>query len=166
MAISDIEGSIQSLSLPCCYLWLCLCLCLTPHCLISVSWNISFFFLCSRLFQLVLLQQPPPKAKEVSQNCQKCKGKKKENSQWGTGKSKEKAAADAVALKKEKVEVAPFVNPTPKGEKKDRSKIRFADAYHPVAVEAAWQDWWEASGFYKGRHPEQAMDKSPEEKFV
>jgi tRNA synthetases class I (I, L, M and V) len=23
-----------------------------------------------------------------------------------------------------------------------------ADAYYPTAVEAAWQDWWEASGFY------------------
>jgi valyl-tRNA synthetase len=104
-------------------------------------------------------------SKNALKKLAKGKGKKKEKPQWGTGKSKEKAAAEAVALKKEKAEVAPFVNPTPKGEKKDLSKIPFADAYHPVAVEAAWQDWWEASGFYKG-HPEHAMDKPAEEKFV
>ena len=59
----------------------------------------------------------------------------------------------------------PFVNPTPKGEKKDMSKLPFADAYHPAAVEAAWQDWWEACGFYEG-NPEEAMGKSQDEKFV
>lgn len=41
-----------------------------------------------------------------------------------------------------------FVNPTPKGAKKDLSLLPMADAYYPTAVEAAWQDWWEASGFY------------------
>jgi valyl-tRNA synthetase len=45
------------------------------------------------------------------------------------------------------------------------TKLPFADAYYPTAVEAGWQDWWEASGFYKG-DPEQAMGKSADEKFV
>jgi hypothetical protein len=40
-----------------------------------------------------------------------------------------------------------------------------ADAYYPKAVEAAWQDWWEASGFYKG-DPQLAMGKPKDEKFI
>ena len=40
-----------------------------------------------------------------------------------------------------------------------------ADGYHPDAVEAAWQDWWEASGFYSCE-PKAAEGKKPEEKFV
>jgi tRNA synthetases class I (I, L, M and V) len=39
------------------------------------------------------------------------------------------------------------------------------DGYHPSAVEAAWQDWWEASGFYSC-DPKLAMEKPKEEKFV
>lgn len=39
------------------------------------------------------------------------------------------------------------MNNTPKGQKKDTS-APMLDQYHPVAVEAAWNDWWEASGFY------------------
>ena len=45
------------------------------------------------------------------------------------------------------------------------SKIPFADAYYPTAVEAGWQEWWEAAGYYKG-NPEYAMGKSTDEKFV
>jgi valyl-tRNA synthetase len=45
------------------------------------------------------------------------------------------------------------------------AKTPFADAYHPRAVEAGWQDWWEEAGFYKGQ-PEQAMGRPSEEKFV
>ena len=40
-----------------------------------------------------------------------------------------------------------------------------ADAYHPKAVEAAWQDWWEAAGFYKG-NASQAMGKPTDERFI
>ena len=39
------------------------------------------------------------------------------------------------------------------------------DAYHPKAVEAAWQDWWEASGFYSC-DPKYAEGKPDDEKFV
>lgn len=88
--------------------------------------------------------------------------KKKEKPQWGPGKKNE-AKKDNAA---EKVKKEPFVNPTPKGEKKDMKTLPFADAYYPTAVEAAWQDWWEASGFYKG-DPEYAMTKKgPDEKFI
>jgi hypothetical protein len=79
--------------------------------------------------------------------------------QWGDGSDK----------KKEKKVLPPkapeFVNMTPKGEKKDLSKIPMADAYHPKAVEAAWQDWWEASGYYSCDHA-LAEGKSDDEKFV
>jgi valyl-tRNA synthetase len=88
----------------------------------------------------------------------KGKKQKKEKPQWGTGKKKE-------AKKKEVKQKEPFVNPTPKGEKKDMAKIPFADAYDPEAVEAGWQDWWELSGFYKG-DTEAAMGRPADEKFV
>jgi valyl-tRNA synthetase len=40
-------------------------------------------------------------------------------------------------------------------------------ADHPSAVEAAWQDWWEASGYYTC-HPKDALPKkaSEGERFV
>ena len=82
---------------------------------------------------------------------------KKEKPQWGESKKEKKVKA--APPKKE------FVNTTPKGEKKDLSKIPMADSYHPAAVEAAWQDWWEAKGFYSC-DPEFAMQKTKEEKFV
>jgi valyl-tRNA synthetase len=32
------------------------------------------------------------------------------------------------------------------------------DGYHPSAVEAAWQDWWEASGYYRAT-PKESGEK-------
>jgi len=93
--------------------------------------------------------------KKLAKN--KGKKQKKEKPQWGTGKKKE--------VKKEVEPKEPFVNPTPKGEKKDLSKIPFADAYDPEAVEAGWQDWWEASGYYKG-DAAAAMGRPDDEKFI
>ena len=104
--------------------------------------------------------EQPKLSKNQLKKLAKGKGKKqkKDKPQWGTGKKKE-------SKKKEAPPKPPFVNPTPKGEKKDLSKIPFADAYDPEAVEAAWQDWWEASGFYKG-DAEAAMGRPADEKFV
>jgi hypothetical protein len=87
------------------------------------------------------------------------KGKgKKEKIDWNQPKEK----------KEKKVKAAPtkpkFVNTTPKGQKKDLS-APMDDGYHPSAVEAAWQDWWEASGYYSC-DPATAMNKPAEEKFV
>ncbi|KAL8297487.1 hypothetical protein RB597_006538 [Gaeumannomyces tritici] len=61
-------------------------------------------------------------------------------------KAKEKAKAKA-----EEPALPPYENDTPPGEKK---RIRpFSDphytAYNPVAVEAAWYEWWEKEGFFK-----------------
>ena len=109
-------------------------------------------------------QAGPGGEKKLSKNQLKklAKGKKekKEKPKWGDGSGKKK--------KENKKPAAPefvFVNETPKGEKKDLSKIPMADAYHPKAVEAAWQDWWETAGFYKG-DPQKAMGKPTDEKFI
>lgn len=70
--------------------------------------------------------------------------KDKDPNRWAPKKDKEPAAGK----KKEKKEATPaFVNTTPKGERKDMG-APMAAAYNPAAVEAAWQDWWEASGFF------------------
>ncbi|KAJ7600772.1 tRNA synthetases class I-domain-containing protein [Mycena floridula] len=47
--------------------------------------------------------------------------------------------------KKDEVE---FVNTTPPGQKKDLS-LPMSSGYNPIAIEAAWYDWWEAQGFFK-----------------
>ncbi|KAI0933299.1 hypothetical protein AcV7_004806 [Taiwanofungus camphoratus] len=70
----------------------------------------------------------------------------------------------AKAEKERKAEDAPFVNITPKGEKKDLSQP-MASGYNPIAVESAWYDWWEAQGFFS---PQMAPDGGikPEGVFV
>lgn len=115
---------------------------------------------------------PPPAEggeKKLSKNqlkkLAKGKGKKKkEKPNWGQpGESKKKK--DAEKKKKLALPKPEFVNLTPKGEKKDLSTSPMADAYHPQAVEAAWQDWWEASGFYSC-DPKEAEGRGADEKFV
>ncbi|KAH8105479.1 tRNA synthetases class I-domain-containing protein [Cristinia sonorae] len=61
------------------------------------------------------------------------------------------------AQKEKKEEEAPFVNTTPKGEKKDLSEP-MAAGYNPIAVESAWYDWWEAQGFFA---PQMGPDGKP-----
>ena len=88
---------------------------------------------------------------------------KKEKLPWGDGsKKKEKAA-----VKKEAQPTLSYTNTTPKGQKKDLTQIPMADAYHPQAVEAAWQDWWEASGYYQGNSTKAlAATSNHNDKFV
>mmetsp|Transcript_14060 Transcript_14060/g.31147 ORF Transcript_14060/g.31147 Transcript_14060/m.31147 type:complete len:1038 (+) Transcript_14060:105-3218(+) len=65
--------------------------------------------------------------------------------------SKEEKAAKAAPKKKEPkaaaAAVVPFVNKTPKGDKKDTTEA-MAAGYDPEAVESAWGDWWEKKGFF------------------
>jgi hypothetical protein len=105
--------------------------------------------------------EPKPISKSQLKKLAKGKTKeKKEKPQWGDGsKKKDKAAKKAEAVPPKPV----FVNETPKGQKKVLGPM--AEAYHPAAVEASWQDWWEASGYYKGDATE-ALAKSKEDKFV
>jgi valyl-tRNA synthetase len=53
----------------------------------------------------------------------------------------------------------PYQNDTPPGEKKTIRPFDdpYFSAYHPKAVESAWYEWWEKSGFFK---PE-AVSQSP-----
>ena len=90
-------------------------------------------------------------------------GKKKEKPNWGEAGSGKKAKAKD-AKKKAPPPKREFVNKTPKGEKKDMS-APMEDGYHPHAVEAAWQDWWEAKGYYSC-DPEAAKNRPDDEKFV
>ncbi|KAJ3564931.1 hypothetical protein NP233_g7968 [Leucocoprinus birnbaumii] len=65
-------------------------------------------------------------------------------------------AKDTAPGKKEKAkEEEEFVNTTPKGEKKDVSGPMPA-GYNPLAVEAAWYDWWLESGFFKPQFDQDA----------
>ncbi|XDG07143.1 hypothetical protein ABKA04_006758 [Annulohypoxylon sp. FPYF3050] len=65
-----------------------------------------------------------------------------------TSKNKEKKAK---AQKAEEEVLPPYVEETPAGEKK---RLRSLDdpqlkAYNPIAVESAWYEWWEKSGFFQ-----------------
>ncbi|KAI0067514.1 hypothetical protein BV25DRAFT_1961213 [Artomyces pyxidatus] len=70
----------------------------------------------------------------------------------------------AKAEKEKKEEEAPFVNNTPKGQKKDLSEP-MASGYNPIAVESAWYDWWLAEGFFKPALGPDGLPK-PEGLFV
>ncbi|CAK5273624.1 unnamed protein product [Mycena citricolor] len=66
---------------------------------------------------------------------------------------------------KEKKDVEPpFVNKTPPGEKKDTNEP-MAAGYNPIAVEAAWYDWWLKEGFFRPQFTPDGQIK-PEGLFV
>ena len=69
---------------------------------------------------------------------------------------KEKASAEGAVVVDPGLIARSYVNPTPVGQLKDMS-TPMEPAYKPHAVEASWNDWWEASGYYKG-------ESSPEDK--
>lgn len=84
--------------------------------------------------------------------------KEKDPNRWAPKKEKE-------AKKKEPAAAVPaFVNTTPAGEKKDM-QAPMAAAYNPVAVEAAWQAWWEKQGFFACADAKIKAAK-PDERFV
>ena len=86
-------------------------------------------------------QQPQLSKKQLKKLAKGKLKKDKPKPTWGEpGKKKKDAAASsssAISLPKKE-----YVNDTPKGEKKRLGVME--EAYHPVAVESAWQDWWEA----------------------
>ncbi|KAF4316931.1 hypothetical protein BBO99_00008308 [Phytophthora kernoviae] len=85
--------------------------------------------------------------------------KEKDPNRWAP-KSDKKKKKESPA----KPKVPTFVNDTPKGDKKSMTDPMLA-AYNPVAVEAAWQDWWEASGFFSCSD-EKIKHAKPDERFV
>ena len=74
-------------------------------------------------------------------------------------KARLKALAKAEA---EKADVKAIAPPTPPGEKKILAE-QMARTYNPGDVEAAWQDWWEKSGWY-GCDEKQALKRPADEK--
>eukprot|EP00968_Pinguiococcus_pyrenoidosus_P017365 scaffold1726_cov260-Pinguiococcus_pyrenoidosus.AAC.10 len=84
--------------------------------------------------------------------------KEKDVSKWKTESTKKKPK------KTDHSEAFTFVNTTPAGQKKDMSGEMLA-GYQPKAVEAAWQAWWEASGFCSAQ-PSDVEGRDPAEKFV
>jgi valyl-tRNA synthetase len=65
---------------------------------------------------------------------------------------------------KEKAPEVKYVDETPAGMKKILTN-EFPATYQPSYVEAAWQQWWEKSGFYKPNLQE-ALQRNAEQKFV
>ncbi|KAF5368392.1 hypothetical protein D9758_002352 [Tetrapyrgos nigripes] len=119
---------------------------------------------------------PPPQdgPNPNSKSAAKKEAKRLEKEAKLAAKAVKNAAASAVgavtgekkakAEKKKEEEEAPFVNTTPKGEKKDLSQP-MAAGYNPVAVESAWYDWWNAQGFFSPQFTPDGKIK-PEGLFV
>jgi len=86
---------------------------------------------------------------------------------------KEKRAAEFAALaaaakasdKKKAVDAVAYENTTPAGEKKNVHAAEMTPAYHPQAVEAAWDSWWTAQGYFSA-DPAVAEAAGEEGRFV
>jgi valyl-tRNA synthetase len=95
--------------------------------------------------------------------------KVKDANQWAVdpekkaAKAAEKAAKAAADAERNAAEAAAQVA-TPAGHKKILTK-ELATVYMPEMVEAAWQEWWEASGFYSADAAAGAA-AGPEGRFV
>ena len=79
-------------------------------------------------------------------------------------KAKADKAAEKAAKAAAKSAEAPWVNPTPKGQKKDVSGDMPTE-YLPERVEAAWGEWWEAEGIFSP-DAEEALKKDPDQRFT
>ena len=102
--------------------------------------------------------------------------KKNKGNQWDAGEetktdkskakkaAKLKKAADKKAKEDAKANAAPWINPTPKGQKKDTSG-EMPSEYLPERVEAAWGEWWEEAGVYSPS-AEEALKKDPSDRFT
>ncbi|KAI8632111.1 tRNA synthetases class I-domain-containing protein [Xylariaceae sp. FL1651] len=75
-----------------------------------------------------------------------------------TGSKKEKKVK---AAKVEEEALPPYVEETPPGEKKRLKSLDDPQmkAYNPIAVESAWYEWWEKSGFFKPQFKEDGSVK-------
>eukprot|EP00904_Undaria_pinnatifida_P012931 jgi/Undpi1/8769/HiC_scaffold_25.g11231.m1 len=86
-------------------------------------------------------------------------GKKKEKKQWNPPAT----SSDKPKKEKKKEVIATYDGPRD-GTKKDVSGEMPA-TYQPLYVEAAWQEYWEAAGFYKC-DPAKAASMPEEKKFI
>mmetsp|Transcript_13056 Transcript_13056/g.31187 ORF Transcript_13056/g.31187 Transcript_13056/m.31187 type:complete len:1073 (+) Transcript_13056:718-3936(+) len=74
------------------------------------------------------------------------KEKKDKGAKKAAGKDKGDTAKGKASGAAQEVK-QPFVNPTPKGAKKDLSHA-MESGYDPTVVESAWSDWWEQQGYF------------------
>lgn len=109
----------------------------------------------------------PETGEKISKNAwkkiQKNGGKEKVKKGFGAIGVKANPDKEKKPEKKKKVEEI-FVDNTPAGEKKLLDGV-FPPTYQPKYVEAAWQTWWEKSGYYKP-DVEKALDADYDDKFV
>jgi valyl-tRNA synthetase len=97
-----------------------------------------------------------------------CKGNQWDSKAAGQGENakrkKAAKAAKAKAAAAKAAEQAAWVNPTASGAKKDVSG-EIAREYFPERVEAAWGEWWEASGLFSP-DAQEALRKPESERFT
>ncbi|KAK6363405.1 hypothetical protein TWF730_000836 [Orbilia blumenaviensis] len=104
----------------------------------------------------------PKTAKQLAAEAKKAEKAKKFLEK--KAKSEALAQASQPKAKKEKKEEAPveaYVEETPPGQKKILKPL--GKAYDPIAVESAWNAWWEQEGFFK---PEMKADGKPKDEGV
>ncbi|KAB2574020.1 Aminoacyl-tRNA synthetase class I conserved site [Lasiodiplodia theobromae] len=97
--------------------------------------------------------EKPKTAKQLEKERQKAEKAKK----FAEKEAKKQALAAATtknATKKKtaaKEEIKPYVEETPKGEKKILKSLddEYHKAYIPSVVESAWYDWWEKQGYFE-----------------
>lgn len=82
-------------------------------------------------------------------------------------KQAQQAAPKKQKEKKEEIKLAPYVEETPKGEKKILKPLDddYHKAYIPSIVESAWYDWWEKEGFHEPQYTKDG-DVKPAGSFV
>ncbi|CAI5746338.1 unnamed protein product [Peronospora destructor] len=112
----------------------------------------------------------PPVPAKLSKNAMKKAQRADKNGNTKPKKEKDpnRWAPKSDSKTKKKNETSPkvaFVNRTPKGQKKDINNKSMLASYNPIAVEASWQDWWEASGFFSCSD-EKIRAADPDKRFV
>jgi valyl-tRNA synthetase len=114
---------------------------------------------------------PPPQTEEEEKQVEssnpskKSKKKKKKQKKEATEEESNETAppqptGKSKKSKKPKKEVVVPVDQTPAGQKKDLSG-EMPPEYFPSYVESAWQEWWEASGYYGCDETTVAEDADP-----
>ena len=108
-----------------------------------------------------IAEKEAKKAKAAAKAAAKAKAEeeKKKKEAEGGGEKKKKGKAASGPSEEDKLALESALK-TPKGEKKDLVDTPMAKSYNPVAVEAAWYEWWEKCGMFT---PEMGTNKP---KFV
>ncbi len=99
------------------------------------------------------------RAKQEKLKQQAGKDKDKDKGE-AAGKKEAAAAKQEAAAEKKPAASAAYKVDTPKGHRKV-TDCPLPEAYSPEYVEAAWYDWWEASGFFKPEYGRPEGLKNP-----